>query len=145
MRYGRWPRWLVAVSPVRSADVLNNWTKLSASPQYLERIAVRVGERILLIEVRSITHFYAKDKYVFLETVGGKEYLMNETLGELEERLDPKKFVRVHRSTIVNVGHIKEIQNWFGGKYRLILGTKESVKIVVSKGMAVNLKSVIPF
>src|ERR1700730_11391083 len=66
----------------RLERLLDTWGQLTASPQYLQRIAVRVGERILLIEVRSVTHFYAKDKYVFLETVGGKEYLVDETLAE---------------------------------------------------------------
>jgi two-component system LytT family response regulator/two-component system response regulator LytT len=64
---------------------------------------------------------------------------------ELEARLDPRKFVRVHRSTLVNIDHVKEIQDWFNGKYRLILGNHARSEVLVSKGMAPRLKSLIPF
>jgi DNA-binding LytR/AlgR family response regulator len=51
----------------------------------------------------------------------------------------------VHRGTIVNIDHIKEIQDWFGGKYRLVLRDQNATEVVVSKGMAGRLKAVVPF
>ena len=78
-------------------------------------------------------------------TLAGKEYTISQTIAELEEQLDPNLFVRVHRATLVNVKQIKEIQVWFGGKYRLVLADKEGSQVVVSKNMAKRLKSVIPF
>ncbi len=113
-----------------------------AAPQ---RIPVKLGERTLLIDLAQVTHFSAKDKYVFVHTLGGKEYIVEPSIGELEQRLDPRRFVRVHRATLVNVDHVREIQAWFGGKYRLLLGDKGSVEVLVSKGMAANLRAIIPF
>jgi two-component system, LytTR family, response regulator len=104
----------------RVEAVLRAWKVTPQARSFTERIAVRLGERILLTDVRDITHFYAKEKYVFLVTTGGKEH-------------------------IVNVKHIREIQIWFGGKYRLLLGDKEGSRVVVSKNMAKKLKTVIPF
>ena len=129
----------------RVEALLRSWHIQPASKQYLERIAVRLGERILLIDVRDVTHFYASDKYVFARTAGGKEHIVNQTIAELEEQLDPQFFVRVHRSTIVNVRRIREIQIWFGGKYRLVLDDKEATEVMVSKNMAKKLKTIIPF
>jgi two-component system, LytTR family, response regulator len=129
----------------RVEAVLRAWKVTPQPRSWTERVAVRLGERILLIDVKDITHFHAKEKYVFLVTVAGKEHIVNNTIAELEEQLDPSLFVRVHRSTIVNVRHIREIQIWFGGKYRLLLGDKEASRVVVSKNMAKRLKTVIPF
>ncbi len=117
----------------------------AASPEYLEKMAVRVGERAFLIEMSEVSHFQARDKYVFLYTAAGKEYLVDQTVTELEARLDPRKFVRVHRSTLVNIDHVREIQDWFNGKYRLVLDGQARAEIIVSKGMAPRLKSLISF
>lgn len=128
----------------RVAALLRSWQS-QLPKQYPERIPVHLGERILLINVTDISHFFAKDKYVFLHTIAGKEHIVDNTINELEQQLDPNIFVRVHRSTLVNVKRIREIQTWFGGKYRLIVGDKDGSELVVSKNMAKRLKAVIPF
>jgi two-component system LytT family response regulator len=128
----------------RVGALLRSW-QIQPARRYMERIAVPLGERILLISVRDISHFFAKDKYVFLHTITGKEYIVGNTIAELEGLLDPSVFVRVHRSTLVNVKQIREIHLWVGGKYRLITGDKDGSHLVVSKNMAKRLKAVIPF
>jgi len=129
---------------VQFSELLKHW-KPPAEPRYVHKMAVRLGERAVLIEVREVTYFEAKDKYVFMHTTAGKEYIVDHTIAELEQQLDPQRFVRVHRSTVLNIDHIKEIHNWFGGKYRVILGDKGVSELVVSKGMAANLKAIVPF
>jgi two-component system LytT family response regulator len=128
----------------RIEALIGNWTGQPAR-RYLQRLAIRLGERILLVDIQDVSHFFAKDKYTFLRTTAGKEYIVSSTIAELEEQLDPETFIRVHRSTLVNVNHIREIQVWFGGKYRIVLADKEATEVVVSKNMAGRLKSVIPF
>jgi two-component system LytT family response regulator len=128
----------------RVRALLQSW-QIQPPRRYMERIAVPLGERILLISVRDISHFFAKDKYVFLHTTVGKEYIVANTIAELEGLLDPNVFVRVHRSTLVNVKQIREIHLWVGGKYRLVTGDKDGSQLVVSKNMAKRLKAVIPF
>jgi two-component system LytT family response regulator len=121
--------------------------RLAPAPalEYLGKMAVRVGERAFLIEMSEVAYFQARDKYVFLYTSAGKEYLVDQTVAELESRLDPRKFVRVHRSTLVNIDHVREIQDWFNGKYRLVLDGAPRAEVIVSKGMAPRLKSLISF
>src|SRR6185503_16351423 len=92
------------------AEFLKHW-KPPAEPRYIHKMAVRLGERAVLIELREVTYFEAKDKYVFMHTFAGKEYIVEHTIAELEQQLDPQRFVRVHRSTMLNVDHIKEIHD----------------------------------
>ena len=74
----------------------------------LERIASRVGERTTVLEVARITHFFSKDKLTFA-VAGGRDHAIDHTLAELEERLDPRRFVRVHRATIANLAFVAEL------------------------------------
>jgi two-component system LytT family response regulator len=74
----------------------------------LERIASRVGERTTVLEVGRITHFYSKEKLTFA-VAGGRDHAIDHTLAELEERLDPRRFVRIHRATIANLSFVTEL------------------------------------
>jgi two-component system LytT family response regulator len=73
----------------------------------LERIASRVGERTTLVDVSRVTHFFSRDKLTFAASAG-REHVIDFTLTELEERLD-RRFVRIHRGTIVNIGFVQEL------------------------------------
>jgi len=74
----------------------------------LERIASRVGDRTTVLETARTSHFMAKDKLTFA-IVDGREHVVDHSLSELEGRLDPRRFVRIHRGTIVNVSFVKEL------------------------------------
>lgn len=74
----------------------------------LDRIGSRVGERTTLLEVARITHFVSRDKLTFA-VVNGREHAIDYSLNELEARLDPKRFVRIHRATIVSTAFVQEI------------------------------------
>ena len=74
----------------------------------LERIASRVGERTTVLDVAKITHFVSKDKLTFA-VVNGHEHVVDFTLGDLDTRLDPRRFARIHRATIVNIAFVQEL------------------------------------
>jgi len=74
----------------------------------LERLASRVGERTTVLDVSRISHFFAQDKLTFAAS-GGREHVIDYTLGDLEERLDPRRFVRIHRATIANLAFVQEL------------------------------------
>jgi len=78
------------------------------APVPLQRIASRVGERTTLLDVSRITHFVARDKLTFA-VVGGREHIVDPTLAQLEQRLDSRRFIRIHRSTIVNAAFVQEL------------------------------------
>ena len=74
----------------------------------LERIASRVGERTTVLEVARISHFFSKDKLTFAVSAG-REHAIDYTLADLEGRLDPRRFVRIHRATIANLAFVAEL------------------------------------
>jgi len=105
--------------------------RLAAAP--LKRLQVKVGDKIVLVDILDAVYFEAKDKYTYLHTADQK-YIVDLTLAELESRLDSADFVRIHRSTIVNLKHMLELVKWFGGKYKIRLKDKDRTELVVSRG-----------
>lgn len=96
--------------------------------QEMHSLSVKSGDRILLVPLQEVCHFEAEDKYVFLNTLSGQQYLVSQTLTVLEEKL-PEHFLRISRSAIVNTHHIGEIQRYFNGKYILILRDKKATSV----------------
>ena len=90
-----------------------------------ERIMIRSGGRILFLRAEEIDWIAAEDNYVALH-VGRETYLLRNTMASMEERLDSSMFLRIHRSTIVNLDRIRELKPLFHGDYSVLLqdGTK---------------------
>lgn len=91
-----------------------------AERQYPERIVVRIGSKIVFVRVADVDWIDTDGNYVRLH-VGKQSYLLRETLSRMAERLPPERFLRIHRSTIVNVDRIREIHPMFKGTYLLRL------------------------
>jgi two-component system LytT family response regulator len=91
----------------------------------LARLAVKGDGRVVFVRTADVDWIEAMDNYVRLH-VARETHVMRETLSHLETRLPAGTFLRIHRSTIVNVERIREVQPWFGGDYVVILidGTK---------------------
>jgi two-component system LytT family response regulator len=79
-----------------------------SSARRLERIASKVGERTTVLEVTRISYFFSKGKLTFAVS-GSRDHAIDYTLAELEERLDPRRFVRIHRAAIANLAFIAEL------------------------------------
>lgn len=104
--------------------------EISAERTFLQRLMVSVGARFFFIKTSEILFISAEEKYVNLHTEKGA-YLMRETMTGLEARLDPSKFARIHRSYLVNVDFIKELQSESHGDYLARL--KNGVELPVSR------------
>jgi two-component system LytT family response regulator len=102
----------------------------AARPVIAERFMVRKGERTVLVPVSDIRWLQSDGNYVELHTAQGT-HVMRETLAHVEERLDPSRYVRIHRRVIVAIDFIRELQPWFGGDQVLIL--KDGSKLRVSR------------
>jgi two-component system LytT family response regulator len=89
-------------------------------PKYPERLVIKTSGRVVFLKVEDIDWIDAAGNYVKIHG-GGETHMLRETMTGLEERLDPKKFLRIHRSTIVHVDRIKELQQQFHGDYVVVL------------------------
>jgi two-component system LytT family response regulator len=108
-------------------------------PEYLARVASRVGDRVEFVDVAQVSHFYAKDKLTFAVTAA-KHYALDFTIAELEQKLSQQHWVRIHRSTLLNVDAVKEIHTWFGGK--LLVKLKDGrTELPVSRERAAEVKA----
>jgi two-component system LytT family response regulator len=87
---------------------------------YLTRLMIRVSNRVTLLKVHEIDFIEADGNYAKVH-VGRKAHLLRETMHDLESQLDPAKFVRIHRSIIVNLDRIRELQPHFNGDYVVVL------------------------
>ena len=98
---------------------------LAARRKYAERLLVKCAGKERLLPVAEVDWFEAAGNYVKIHT-GGERLLLRETMANLKTRLDPEQFARIHRSTIVNLRKVKELEPWFHGDYvvRLVDGQK---------------------
>ena len=102
----------------------------SAAPRQ-ERLIVKTGGRLFFLRVDEIDWIEAAGNYVRLH-VGKDAHLLRETMNSIEARLDPKLFLRIHRSRIVNMERVKELHPWFNGDYAVIL--RDGTKLMLSRG-----------
>jgi two-component system, LytTR family, response regulator len=99
-----------------------------ASPRHTVRFTVRDRDRYVLVRAADIDWIEAAANYVRLNT-RGHGFLLRMTLAEMERRLDPSDFTRIHRSTIVNMARIKEIRPDAHGDYDVVLADGRSLKM----------------
>ena len=110
----------------------------------MHSISVKSGDKILFVPLSDISFFQAEDKYVLLNTVDNRQYLMNYTITSLEEKL-PSNFVRVSRSTIVNSTKIREMERYFTGKYMIVMLDQKQTKIESGSTYQENVKRLMEF
>ena len=92
----------------------------SQPPRSRERLMVRTDGRLYFVRIDDIDWIEAAGNYVKLH-VGRETHLMRETMMGIEKMLDPTRFLRIHRSAIVNLDRVREMQPWFSGEYTVIL------------------------
>ncbi|MDT5156951.1 MAG: two-component system, LytTR family, response regulator [Acidobacteriota bacterium] len=106
--------------------------------RYSERLVVKTGGRVFFLNTDEIDWIEAEGNYVSIHT-GKKAYLLRETITSLEAQLDPKDFVRIHRSAIANINRIKELQPWSHGEYHVIL--HDGTQLTLSRSFREKLQS----
>ncbi len=112
---------------------------LPRAKEYPSRLPSRIGDKIEFFEVAHVTHFYASDKLTYAATPK-KDYVVDRTISELEEQLDAERFVRIHRSTIVNLEYVKELHSWFAERLMVRLNDGKGSELTVARDRVKRLK-----
>jgi len=110
---------------------------LTPTPQRLERFVIKSGGRVFFVPTCEIDWIEAAGNYVKLH-VGTDEHLFRETMNAIEAKLNPDAFFRIHRSHMVNVERIRELQPWFNGEYVVFL--KNGTRLTLSRGYREKLQ-----
>jgi len=100
---------------------------------YLDRVPVPGREHTGFLEVAAITHFVAEGKGAWAVGPGGEKTLLDLALSDLEDRLDPGKFLRVHRATLVNLAWVDKVHPWTGWRLQLELKDGARTRIEVAR------------
>jgi len=112
---------------------------LPPSARYLSRFPCRVGDRTILLQVSDIMYFQADNKYTSVFTLD-RDFLVDTPLVDLEKKLDPQEFVRIHRATLVAVSWIEELRRSDDGRYRVFLKDTKHTELRASRTYSDNLK-----
>ncbi len=103
----------------------------------VDRLAIKLDGRVIFVRPNEIDWIEAQDNYVKLH-VGREAHLVRDTLASFEERLDARRFIRIARSTIVNIDRVREMQPMFHGEYVVILN--DGTKLTMSRGYRETLQ-----
>lgn len=102
-------------------------------PQYKERFLVKVGDKILVVGIDSISLFYSENKTTYLVTDQQREYILDESLDAIEAKLNPQKFFRIGRSCIVALDYIQVVTKHFGSRLKVQLKQCSKEDLFVSR------------
>ena len=116
---------------------LVNDIKTEPGPTRLDRLVVKSGGRVFFLRTDQIDWIEAAGNYVRLH-LGEESHLFRETMNRMEARLDGRRFVRIHRSRIVNTERVKELQPWFNGEHVVIL--QNGTRLTLSRGYREKLQ-----
>lgn len=110
------------------------------SEETLDRVLIRDGPKVHVIGVDEIDYVRAEDDYISI-VAGGKGYLKHQTLGALEKQLDPNRFIRIHRSSILNIDRLARLELYSKDSHEAIL--KDGTRLAISRSGYARLQELI--
>ena len=107
---------------------------------YKKRFTVKIGQHLKMISIESIECFYSENKSTHIHTIDNRSYLLEESLEQLEEKLQPETFFRVSRKYFVNINAIKDIISYTNSRLKLKLQSYNDSEIIVSRERVKDFK-----
>ncbi|GGM93812.1 DNA-binding response regulator [Dyadobacter beijingensis] len=114
--------------------------KKASSVEYRQRFLVKQGQKMLSIEVGEIAYFFTDDRYSFFMTDSNQKMLVDYTLDELAESLDPARFFRINRGMMVTHRSVEKIDPYFGNRLSLTLRPAHNKEVLVSREKVSDFK-----
>ena len=121
-------------------QLVESLTKLDES-RFQSRFMVKNGARIRVVQTEQVAYFYSKNSLTFIKTHDGFDFLIEQTLTDLEGVVNPKKFHRVTRKLLVSLGSIDQMHTYFKGRVKLILKPDFTEDIIVSSDKTAGFKA----
>jgi two-component system LytT family response regulator len=123
--------------------------KLAHSPtiderRFPNRICSRIGDRVVLIDLDGISHFHSEEKLTYAVT-DTRQYIVDYSLATLEQVLTDRGFLRIHRSTLVNLAFVDELHRWFGGRMIARIKGRNRIELTVARSYVRLLKQKLGF
>ena len=117
--------------------------KLLTNPlerEYKKRFTTKIGQHLKMISVDEIECFYSENKGTYAHTIGGRDYLLDTTLEQLEQELSPKLFFRISRKYYININAIKDIISYTNSRLELKLNSYSDQEVIVARERVKDFK-----
>ncbi|GAL68604.1 LytR/AlgR family response regulator transcription factor [Jejuia pallidilutea] len=121
----------------------NDIKKLLVNPidrEYKKRFSVKVGQHLKLINIDEIECFYSENKGTYLHTTDGRNYLIDATLEQLEEALEPQTFFRINRGFFVNINAINDMISYTNSRLQIKLNSYNAQEVIVARERVKDFK-----
>ncbi|WP_191859045.1 LytR/AlgR family response regulator transcription factor [Hanstruepera ponticola] len=122
----------------------NDIKKLLINPierEYKKRFSVKVGQHLKLINIDEIECFFSENKGTYLHTIEGRNYLIDMTLDQLEEELEPQMFYRINRKFFVNINAIKDMVSYTNSRLQIKLNNYNDQEVIVARERVRDFKN----
>jgi DNA-binding LytR/AlgR family response regulator len=123
---------LRAITPDKMMESIRQAMEM-ISKKYKERFVIKVGEHLKSVEVYEIFYFFSLEKTTFAQTRDGRKHILDFTLDQLENLLDPKHHFRISRKYIITVDSIHDMVSYTNSRLRLILKTCDDQDVIVAR------------
>jgi DNA-binding LytR/AlgR family response regulator len=121
-----------AMTPDKMMESINLAMQM-LSKKYKERFVIKVGEHLKSVEVGEILFFFSLEKTTFAQTMDGRKHILDFTLDQLEELLDPKKYFRINRKYIISVDSIQDMISYINSRLKLVLKNSDDPDVIVAR------------
>lgn len=121
----------------------NEIKKMLTNPierEYKKRFSIKVGQHLKLININEIECFFSQDKGTYLHTTRGRNYLLDSTLEQLEEELEPHTFFRINRKFFVNINAIKDMISYTNSRLQIKLNSYNEQDVIVARERVKDFK-----
>ena len=117
---------------------------LGSTKAYPKRLPSKLGDRVQFLELEKVSHFYAEDKLTYA-VIAGRSFIIDDSILQLETKLDPAQFQRIHRGYMVNLSAVREIASWFGGKMMARLNDAAQTELPIARDRVKSIKERLGF
>lgn len=121
-------------------DLLSELKNALTQPQYKERFLIKIGQQLIYLRTEEIRYFFSEDSLVYAITEKNKKHLIDYSLEQLEQVLQPKFFFRINRKIILHLEAIDRIHTYFNGRLKLDMLPKQELEPIVSRDRVADFK-----
>jgi DNA-binding LytR/AlgR family response regulator len=130
-----------ATSQVMIEDLVKELQQKLQTKDYRKRFLVKLGQKLVSVEVDDIAYFFSDGRLNFFKTLDNKKYVVDYTMDELNEMLDPEKYFRISRSFFISVNSVVQIHDYFGNRLMLQLKPETEKEAIVSREKVTEFKN----
>lgn len=127
-------------APALDFDQIRRMLSGSAEKTYKKRFTIKMGQHLKMVNVEDAECFYSENKGTYIHTADNRDYLLETTLEQLENELDPAEFFRVSRKFIVSMKAIKDIVVYTNSRLKVILPSYKEDEVIVSRERVAEFK-----